>query len=153
MVSPLSPHNRHLLFCCLLSILSLIWLFLMALFCAAIRRDSVSLLKFPFLSYVLVLLFEMLFMSRLNAIELFFFPFLFPSYCHRVVSIVSGGYNLSCLVLFYVVLVSLYRCVNVVFNAGNFSSSLLFVTYGLSTSSVGCNALWVVDSFLVLWSI
>ena len=48
----LSPHNLHLLFRCILSILTLIWLVLMALFCAAIRRDSVSLLRFLFLSYV-----------------------------------------------------------------------------------------------------
>ena len=46
MVSSLSPHSLHLLFCCVLSILALIWLVLMALFCAAIRRDSVSLLKY-----------------------------------------------------------------------------------------------------------
>ena len=51
-VTSLSPHSRHLLFCCVLSILALIWLVLMALPCAAIRRDSVSLLRFPFLSQV-----------------------------------------------------------------------------------------------------
>ena len=38
----------------------------MALFCAAIRRGSVSLLKFPFLSHVQVLSCEMLFISRLK---------------------------------------------------------------------------------------
>ena len=53
-VSSLSPHSLHLLFCCVLSILALIWLVLMALSCAAIWRDSVSLLKFPFLSQVQV---------------------------------------------------------------------------------------------------
>ena len=66
LVSSLSPHNRHLLFYCVLSILVLIWLVLIALFCAAIRRDSVSLLKFPFLTQVQVLSFEMLFISRLK---------------------------------------------------------------------------------------
>ena len=35
----LSPYNLHLLFCCVLSILAVIWLVLMALFCAAIRRN------------------------------------------------------------------------------------------------------------------
>ena len=55
MVSSPSPHSLHLLFCWVLSILVLIWLVLMALSCAAIRRDSVSLLKFPFLSHVQVL--------------------------------------------------------------------------------------------------
>ena len=43
MVLSLSPHSLHLLFCCVLSILALIWLVLMALSCAAIRKDSVSL--------------------------------------------------------------------------------------------------------------
>ena len=66
MVSSLSPHSLHLLFCWILSILALIWLILMVLFCAAIRRDSVSLLKFPFLSHVQVLTSEILFISRLN---------------------------------------------------------------------------------------
>ena len=48
--SSLSPHSQYLLFCCVLSILVLIWLVLMALACVATRRDSVSLLRFPFLS-------------------------------------------------------------------------------------------------------
>ena len=50
MASSLSAHSLHLLFCCVLSILALIWLVLMGMFCAAIRRDSISLLRFPFLS-------------------------------------------------------------------------------------------------------
>ena len=66
MVSYLSPQSLHLLFCCVLSILALIWLVLTALFCAAVRRDSVSLLQFPFLSHVQVLSCEMLFISRLK---------------------------------------------------------------------------------------
>ena len=66
MVSSLSPHSLHLLFCWVLSILALIWLVLTALSCAAIRRDSVSLLKFHFLSQVQVLSCEMLFISCLN---------------------------------------------------------------------------------------
>ena len=66
MVSSLSPHSLHLLFYCVLSILALIWLVLSALFCAAIRRDSVSLLKFHFISHVHVLSCEMLFISRLK---------------------------------------------------------------------------------------
>ena len=43
MVSSLSPHSLHLLFYWVLSILALVWLVLIALFCDAIRRDSVSL--------------------------------------------------------------------------------------------------------------
>ena len=65
-VSSLSPHSLYLLFCWVLSILALIWLVLMALFCAAIRRDSVSLLKFPFLNQAQVLSCEMLLISRLK---------------------------------------------------------------------------------------
>ena len=53
-VSSMSPHSQHLLFCCVLYILALIWLLLMALSCAVIGRDSVSLLRFPFLSQVQV---------------------------------------------------------------------------------------------------
>ena len=60
MVSSLSLHSLHLLFCCVLSILALIWLVLMALFCVAIRWH------FPFLSRVQVLSCEMLFISRLK---------------------------------------------------------------------------------------
>ena len=59
MLSSLSPHSLHLLICCVLSILVLIWLVLMVLFCAAIRRDSVSLLKFTFLSHIQIFLCEM----------------------------------------------------------------------------------------------
>ena len=66
MGSSLSPHSLHLLFCYVLSILALIWLVLMALFCTAFRRDSISLLRFPFLSHVQVLSYEMLFISRLK---------------------------------------------------------------------------------------
>ena len=44
----------------------LIWFVLTALFFAAIKRDSVSLLKFPFLSLVQVFSSEMLFISHLK---------------------------------------------------------------------------------------
>ena len=63
-VSSLSPHNLHFLFCCGLSILALIWLVLMPLFWAAITRDSIYLLRFPFLSHVHVFSCEMLLVSR-----------------------------------------------------------------------------------------
>ena len=97
-VSSLSPHSLHLLFCCVLSILTLIWLVLMALSCAAIRRDSVSLLRFPFLSQVQVFWWgDVVYKTFKAAIELFSFPFLFLSCCHsfvyRVVRIVSDSCN------------------------------------------------------------
>ena len=65
-VSFLSPHNLHWLFCCILSILALIWLVLMMLFCAAIRRDSISLLRFPFHSHVHFFSCAMLLVSHLK---------------------------------------------------------------------------------------
>ena len=68
-VSSLSPHNLHLLFCCVLSVLALIWLVLMALFCAAIRRDSISLFKYPFLSNIQVFTCKILLVSRLYTTE------------------------------------------------------------------------------------
>ena len=136
MVSSLSPHSLHWLFCCVFSIFSLIWLVLMALFCAVIRRDSVSLL---FLSHVQVLSCEMLFICRLL------------SFCY--LCILSVGRNQSSLVFFYVVFESLYRCVNAVFDAGKSSPPLFFGTYSLSTSSQGRNALCMVIGFLLLWSI
>ena len=112
-VSSLSLHNLHLLFCCVLSILALIWLVLIVLFCAAIRRDSVSLLRFPFLSHIHIFSCEMLLIIPLKtSIELIFIPFLFSGYCRsvypRVVSIVS-------------------RCCNQSFSALTNSNSLLYI--------------------------
>ena len=71
MVSSLSSHSLHLLFCWVLSILALIWLVLMAPSCAAIRRDSLSLLKFSFLSHVQVLSCEMILLLLLLLLLLF----------------------------------------------------------------------------------
>ena len=51
-ISSLSPYNVHLLFCWILSIFTLILYAFMALFCVAIRRDTVSLFRFPFRSHV-----------------------------------------------------------------------------------------------------
>ena len=79
---------------------------LIALSCAAIRRDSVSLLRFPFLSHIHVFSRDMF----KTPTELFFFPFLFSSHIHSVglcvVNIISGGCNQSSSVLFYVALES-----------------------------------------------
>ena len=89
--------------------------------------------------------------------ELFSFPFLFPSFCHsviyRVVSIVSNGRNQSWFLFFYVVFLS---CMDVSTLSSMRANSLppsFLGTYSLSTSSLGCNALCMAISFLVLWSI
>ena len=122
-------HHLYLLFCCVLSIHALICLVLMALFCAAIRRDSISLLRFPFLSHVQVFSCEMLLISRLKRPWVCFSShFCFFSYCRsvslRVVCSVSGGCNQSFSALFYLVFGSLYQCFNAVFSTGKSSSSL-----------------------------
>ena len=65
-ISFLLSHKLHLLFRCVLSLLALIWLVLVALFCADIRRDSFSLLRFPFLSHAYDLSCEMLLISHLK---------------------------------------------------------------------------------------
>ena len=101
---------------------------LMALFCAVIRRDSVSLLRFPFHRYVQVFSCEISHVCHLKQpYHCFFFPFLFSNYfCSvnpRVVCIVSGCCNKTHTALFHVVFESFYRCVKAVFNAGKSSSS------------------------------
>ena len=53
----------------------------MALSCVAIWRDSVSLLRFPFLSQVQVFLCEMVFISRLIIIIIIIISCLKPHSC------------------------------------------------------------------------
>ena len=94
MVLSLSPRNLHFLYCCVLGFLALIWLIFMALFCAVIRRDSVSLLKFPFLSHVQDFSCKMLFISRLKRPEICFpSPFCFQVFIIYLVSVVSIIFN------------------------------------------------------------
>ena len=71
--------------------------------------------------------------------ELFSFPFLFPSYCHSCFSMKSSSH-----------------CSDVSTLSSMLASPLppsFLGTYSLSTSSLGCNALCMVISFLVLWFI
>ena len=111
----LSSHSLHLLFCCVLSILALIWWVLMALFCTAVRRDSVSLWKFPFLRHVQVLSWEMLFISRLKR------PWsCFPSHFCFLVFVILLSIVLSVLFLMAVIsprscfsMLSSSRCIDV----------------------------------------
>ena len=88
---------------------------------------------------------------------MFFFLFLFSGYFRsvvpRVVNIVSGGCDQSSSTFFYVVFKSFYRCVYIVSNDSMSSFSFFSGYIYLSTSSLGYNALCIVISFLVLWSI
>ena len=74
------------------------------LFCAAIRRDSISLFMFNFLSHFLVFEFETLFVSRLerpySCFSFHFFSGYFCSADPRVASIVSDGGDQSSSMLF-----------------------------------------------------
>ena len=61
------------------------------------------------------------------SIQLFFFPFLFSSYCcfvdPCVICVVSGRCNSYFFALFYVIFKLSNRCIDTIFNAGKFSSS------------------------------
>ena len=96
-------HHHHLLFCCVLSIPALIWMVLMASFCAAIRKDTVSLLRFTFVSHVYVFSCEMLLINRLN-LPLSCFS---PHFCFLVLAVLLV-YELS--VLFLVAVISPSPC-------------------------------------------
>ena len=103
MVSYRSPYNLHLLFCCVLSILALIWLVLIALFSAAIKRDFASLLRLPFLIHVHIFSCEMLLISHLKC------PLSYFSSHFSLLVLVSS-------VLFLVAVISLPPRFFVVFN-------------------------------------
>ena len=78
----LSPHNLHLLFCCLLTIFALIKWDLMTLFYAAIKRDSVSFRRLPLSSpFPDHFVCNFLSLSQEISIRLFIFPFLFSRFC------------------------------------------------------------------------
>ena len=125
----------------------------MALFCAAFRKDSVSLLRFPFLSHVNVFLCEISLVCRLK------YPYsCFSSHFCFLVIVVLLIFMLPVLQLvflctFYVGFESSYWCIDAIFNVveSSFSSSCL------SMSSLGCKALCIViilssDLFLEVFS-
>ena len=72
----------------------------MALFCAAIRKDSVSLSRFPFLCYVQIISYEMSLVCRLK------YPYscLSFDFCFLVIFVLG---NLVSCVLFLVAIISL----------------------------------------------
>ena len=88
MILSLSLHSQHLLFCWVLSVLALIWFLHKALPYDAITRDSVSLLRFIFLSPVQTFSSEMVFISRVKR----------PWSCFFLISVsyLMSFYRLSC---------------------------------------------------------
>ena len=149
-VSWLSLHNLHLLFCCVLSILALIWLSLKALFCASKRRDSVSLVSFTFFGHVNVFSCEMSLVSRLKCPYSCFTSHFFP--------VIVVPLLLAFWVFFLVTVICLpSRFLSRSIDSSTLSSMLaspllsFFMTYNLSTSSLWCKAVCIVISFLVFW--
>ena len=130
----------------------------MVLLWGTTRRDTVSLLSFPFSSLrPRILEWGVSCYSFKRSVQLFFFLLIFSGYFHsadpHVVSIASGGYNQSSTALIYVVFQS---CIDALMLPSMLASShppSFLDTYSLPTSSLGCNVLCTVISFLVLWSI
>ena len=122
----------------------------MALFCAAIRRDSVSLLKFIFHSHVQV------FLCKITPVVAWNTQTFFSShFCFLVMVVLLVLIILSVLLLAAVSNLSLFFLMQSLslriyaFSAGYSSSS----SYRLSISYLGCKAVCIVINFLVLWSI
>ena len=138
-VSSLSQHSLHLLFCCVLSILA--FDFLMALFCAVIRRDSVSFLRFPFRSHFQVFSCEISVVFCLKRLYFCFFSY----FCFLVIFVLL---LLVVSVLFLVDVISFLPCFLMLSSCRYISASTLswmlasslhpsfLDTYNLSTSSL-----------------
>ena len=110
--------------------LFLLWNYwsLMDLFCAPIRRDSISLKSFSFLSYVQVFSSKMSLVCRLKCPHRFFsshFCFLVTF----VLVIISGGCYQSSSALFNIVFESLYQCIHTILNAAKSSSAFSWHIY------------------------
>ena len=122
-VSSQSPHNLHLPFCCVLSIL--------IYSCFDIVSPMFLSWGFPFFSLVHVFSYKISLVSRLKRLyscfsSYFSFSGYFCSVDPRVISIVSSGCNQSSSTPFYEVFASFNRCFNAIFNAGHlFSFSLV----------------------------
>ena len=153
----LSLHEQHLLFCCALAILALILLVLMALFCAASRIDSVSILRFPFLSHVHVFTCEISFVCHLKysysyfsfnfrflvfVVVLFIFVLLvlfpavvislsFPFKCNLGVLILMDPRNLQCWrVLFLFLFLTHIDCLSHILDVRPWALSSTFFVFG-----------------------
>ena len=123
----------------------------MALFCAAIQRDSVSHSRFSFLSHVQIF-------SSLFVVWKCPYNFFSSHFCFLIIVILLIfvffvlflDAVISHSLLFFILSSSRHRCVDAIFNDGESSSSLFSF---LSMSSLGCKALCIVMGFLVLWFI
>ena len=148
-----------MLFYCTLSILALI---LVALFCSAIWRNSLSFVRFAFRNHQLVFSCENSRICHLKNPIFFFFPYLFPRFCCCIICpCVASDITSSCYLffsaLFYVTLVLTHphnlQCSWVLFiflihivcpcHLSDLMSSALSSTYLLSCSFVWHPSLFI----------
>ena len=119
-VSSLSLHNLHLLFCCVLSILVLHRLYGIVL-CYYQKRFSFSLKVSLFLAMSKFFRERFRLFVAWNVNIVVFFPFLFPGYFYSVDICVVCKFLLTVISLppccFYVIFLSLYRCIDAALNA------------------------------------
>ena len=126
----------------------------MALFCTIIRKDSLSLLRFPILSHVHI------FSCAISSVSHLKYPFSSSSFCFldflvflsvlTLPMLLSAALiNLSLLFLMN----SLSPCINASMQFSMLVSQFppFLVSYSLSMSSVRCKALCIIINFLVLW--
>ena len=115
-ISSLSPHSLHQLFCYVYSCFDIV---IIALFCAAIRRDSVSLLRLPFLNNVQVFSCKISLFCRLKC-SYSYFSFHF---CFLIIfvllmlelSVLFLIAVISFLCIFNTIFESFYWCIDAVF--------------------------------------
>ena len=116
-----TPHNLHLLYCCVL--ICLLWQCLYGVFWTTIWRPSVFLLRFPFLSRVQSSRWYFACFSLEICVQLFFFSFLFCRYCCSVDVVLSVLFLVSVISLSLLFSKLWYQYIDIIFNAGESSSS------------------------------
>ena len=127
-VSSQSPYNLHLLFWCVTSILTLIWLVLMTLCCTAFKRDYFCFLTFPFVNFVHVFSGEICLVSYWKSpytcYSFLFFCFLIISVLFILeLSVLFLMAEISLPLRFSVYSLSLNRCSNAIFSSGKASQT------------------------------
>ena len=121
----------------------------MTLFCVAIRRNSLSLLKFPILGQFQVFSWGIYFVYRLKYPYSWFFHFCFL--------VIFALFIFKLPALFLVTVISLsIPCVDALMLSSMLATLLplsFLDKYSLSMSSLECWTLCIIISFLIFWSI
>ena len=128
----LSPLNQHLLFCC--CVYFCFHIVLIVLFCAAIRRDSVSILRFFFLSHDQVFLCDILLVCRLKCpCSCFSYHFCFMAILALLMLVLSILFLITVInLLLQFLMKSSSLCIDAIFNVCKSPSSF----YSWLTQSV-----------------